>query len=375
MYLSLLEEETDLNNFYDEIKKIHPIGISVSDFNKNEIPKNVRNSIFLYNKAIENLKINSVDSAIIDLKKSLSHNSNFCEAIKLLGLCYAYRKDFSKAEKFFNKLRKYTIYSSVANDCLKELKAEKTASEALDAIRNAGRGNVISRQLKTISNIVFLKKCAVFLSAAIIITALSILAYKLHPNINIIWNKALNSKAAQNSSSKTNTEVKQKETEAKKYIQLTEDNKSLQTNLDNTKSELDNYKNKYDILLQLNNAEKLYKDGNYEKASGILLTLKNLTLDDTSKAKFDTLWKDIKSNTVWTIYNQANNLYKQGKYSEALPMLKIVQEIAPDQNLMPWILYQIGMCYKETNDSANALVYFQKVKTDYPNSKYAHYPN
>jgi len=37
---------------------------------------------------------------------------------------------------------------------------------------------------------------------------------------------------------------------------------------------------------------------------------------------------------------------------------------------MPWITFQIGMCYKETNDNVNALTYFNQVKDNYPKSKY-----
>nr|WP_246517442.1 tetratricopeptide repeat protein [Clostridium aciditolerans] len=40
---------------------------------------------------------------------------------------------------------------------------------------------------------------------------------------------------------------------------------------------------------------------------------------------------------------------------------------------MPWNLYQIGNCYKQTNDTKNAILYFEKVKNDYPNTEYARY--
>jgi outer membrane protein assembly factor BamD (BamD/ComL family) len=55
---------------------------------------------------------------------------------------------------------------------------------------------------------------------------------------------------------------------------------------------------------------------------------------------------------------------------EALPKLKIASEIDTNLDLMPWITFQIGMCYKETNDNANALIYFKQVKDNYPKSNY-----
>jgi tetratricopeptide (TPR) repeat protein len=349
-----------LNYFYDEMEKIHQLNINSSDLNKNGISKNVRKSIALYNRSIANFKVDNIDLAIVDLKKSLSYNSSFCESVKLLGLCYACKGKFSKAENFFKKLRKYNMYSSVANEYLKKVQVEKATSQALDAIRNVENCNVILKLLKSISNNIFSKKFAVLLTV-IIAAGLLVLGYRLYPSVKSMSNKAVTPKVAE------------KGVEDTKYIQLNNDYENLQANFENAKSELDNLKNKYDVTLQLNDAEKSYKGGDYEKTVQILLTLKNSNLEDTSKAKFDTLWNDLKSNAVWVIYKQGNNLYKQKKYTEALPKLSLVEEIGPDQELMPWILYQIGMCYKETNDPSNAIIYFQKVKSDYPNSKYAHY--
>lgn len=36
-------------------------------------------------------------------------------------------------------------------------------------------------------------------------------------------------------------------------------------------------------------------------------------------------------------------------------------------------MYQIGTCYKETNDYSNALIYFKQVKDKYPKTEYASY--
>ena len=91
------------------------------------------------------------------------------------------------------------------------------------------------------------------------------------------------------------------------------------------------------------------------------------------KSRFDKLWNSIKTNNVWTIYNEGNSLYKQGKYQEALPKLIKVEQIAPELGIMPWVLYQIGTCYKQTNDNKNALILFQKIKKDYQNTEYAGY--
>lgn len=366
-------------NFDYEIEKINPINISSEEFNSNEIPSNVRKSIALYNKSIINLKLKCVDLVITDLKKSLSLNPDFCEAIKFLGLCYVYTKDFNKAEKTFKKLAKYNIYTKLANEYLQELNAERTISKALDTIKGASSNSDNNRsKTKKTGNVA--KKCIVSFLIAVIIITISGLAYWNRSNIQGMFSKTENTEANKNK------ELEQQKAMNEKYNKINEENKKineenkkLQKDLESTKVEFDNYKNKdniknkNNIISMLSDAEKSYAEGNYEKALNNLIALKSLKLDDTEKSRLDKLWNNIKTNHVWTIYNEANKLYKQGKYQEALPKLIMVQNIAPELDIMPWVLYQIGTCYKQANDNKNALVFFEKVKKDYPNTEYAGY--
>lgn len=365
-------------NFNYEIEKINPINISDEEFNAHKIPNNVRKSIALYNKSIINFKISCVDLAITDLKKSLSLNPDFSEAIKLLGLCYVYKKDFDKAEKLFKKLAKYDIYTVSANKYLKEIKADRTVSKALDTIKNANSNSDNDRKRDSISKLpeysskikknknLTQKLVVSFLVTAIIITIAGA-AYWNRFNIQNMFNKS------QKAELEKNKELEQQKAISEKNKEMDEKQKRLQKNIEATKAELDNYKNKNNAISVLNDAEKFYSEGNYERALDNLITLKPLKLEDAEKSRFDKLWNSIKTNDVWTIYNQGNKLYKQGNYQEALPKLLKVQQVAPELEVMPWTLYQIGNCYKQTNDTKNALVYFQKVKNDYPNTEYAGY--
>lgn len=365
-------------NFNYEIEKIKPINISAEEFNAHNIPQNVRRSVALYNKSILNLKVDCVDLAIADLKKALSFNPDFCEAIKLLGLCHVYIKDFNRAEKIFKKLAKYDIYTMVATDYLEELKSERTVSKALDIIKNVSsnssnteKRNTSLKLHKSRSKVGnygdFPKKLAISVLVLTLISSIVCLVYWKHPNIQITSSKAKSTEV------KKSNELEQQKIANDKYTRMNEDYKKLQKNLETTKLELDNYKNNNNISSMLNDAEKSYNDGNYENALDNLITLKTLKLSDTEKARFDKVWNSIKTNGVWTIYNQANSLYKQKKYEEALPKLIKVEQIAPELDIMPWVLYQIGNCYKQTNDNKNALVLFEKVKKNYPNTQYASY--
>lgn len=304
-----------------------------------KINDNIIKSIILYNKAVSEIKTKDLDLAINDLKKALSYNQGFAEGMKLLGLCYVNNKEYKKAEKTFKKLVKYEIYSELAKEYIKKLLGEK----------NTGK----------------------------FIIGFSVITIVITGFIIIYWGPSM----LQTFSAKTESTNKLVNSEEKTDKNLDENNEftaitykeyeNIYKKLDATKFELENYKNKYDILLMLNEIEKSCKDENYEKAGNALLKIKNMKFDDETKIRFDELWLYIKTNGIWPIYNQGNRLYKEGKYQEALPNLKIVSEIDPNLELMPWITYQIGTCYKETNDNVNALVFFQKVKDNYPNSTYA----
>ena len=76
-----------LLNIRDELQFYPQINLTDLENNGTQIPDNIRNSVILYNKALENLRMGSEDIAIIELKKAISMNSTFYEAMNLLGLC------------------------------------------------------------------------------------------------------------------------------------------------------------------------------------------------------------------------------------------------------------------------------------------------
>lgn len=345
-----------------EMKNIQSINIKNMELNQYRINDNIRKSIILYNKSIAEIKTNNLDLAINDLKKALSYNRGFSEAIKLLGLCYVNEKKYRKAEKTFEKLAEYEIYDNLAKEYMKNLIIERTMSKTMDAIRRVNASS-IDKKKQFILTKHLRKKIIIGFSILIIVTIGFTITYR------VVSSLQTDSKKVQTINKVVDSE--QNKILAPKNTISYEDYKNIEEKLDSTKSELDYYKNKSDILSMLNEAEKSFNEGNYEKAANTLLNMKNIRFDDETKIKFDKLWKDMKTNALWTIYNQGNRLYKEGKYQEALPKLKIASEIDPNLDLMPWIIYQIGICYKETNDNNDALLSFQKVKDNYPKSKYA----
>ncbi|MVX63458.1 tetratricopeptide repeat protein [Clostridium chromiireducens] len=368
-------------NFDLEIKKAQPINIREMELKKHGINDNIKKSIILYNMAIGDIRKGKLELAINDLKKSLSYNKEFSDALKLKGLCHVNMKEYKKGEKIFKKLSKDLIYNELANEYIQSLITQKLIA----------KNNVIDiDEIKYIPNNDLKKSTSAKRSTGSIVIGLLIImtiitgagasrfySYniqgilgKIHGSFQDVLEKVQgNNNKAIDSEEETDRLLDESEGLDKENITY-EENKSVPQEIEASKVEADKNKSNEDIINKLNDTEKAFKDGNYEKAASNLISMKSINIDNESKKKFDKLWKDLNPNVLWDIYNQGNKLYKQKKYSEALPKLIIASEIDPNLYLMPWITYQIGTCYKETNDKVNALIYFKKVKENYPKSNY-----
>jgi tetratricopeptide (TPR) repeat protein len=359
-----------LKDFASEMKNMQPINIKNIEGSSYKINDNIRKSIILYNKSVAEIKFNNVDIAISDLKKALSYNKGFSEAEKLLGFCYANEKRYRKAISIFKRLAEDGAYGDLAEEYIKKAITEKNISKTMNTIEKVNIKSKGTRQ-SDLPKYISGKRIYIFAILVIGVTAASTYWY--------IHNKDLSFKKTDTvKEAAVSAEITEKTTEEKEIIPnlnniSNEKYKNIEVKLNQTELELEYYKNKYNNLSALNEVEKNLKDGYYEKAAKILIGVKNTDNDGETKTKFDNLMTELKAKGFWSIYNQGSKLFKDKKYNEALPKLIIASEIDPNAELMPWIIYQIGVCYKETNDSAKALESFHKVKDNYPKSQYASY--
>lgn len=70
------------------------------------------------------------------------------------------------------------------------------------------------------------------------------------------------------------------------------------------------------------------------------------------------------------IFQKAQTLFGEGKYQETVEKYKKLINEYPDSNLIDDALFSLGFCYKNLNDSGQALVSFERVIFDYPDSKH-----
>lgn len=89
----------------DELINFPPIDLDALSGKGKRFPENVCTAVALYNKAIERIKFNSSDIAIIELKKAVKVFPEFYDAILLLSLCYYAEDDKTKAINLLNSIR------------------------------------------------------------------------------------------------------------------------------------------------------------------------------------------------------------------------------------------------------------------------------
>lgn len=89
----------------DELINFPPIDLDALAGKGKRFPENVCTAVALYNKAIERIKFNSSDIAIIELKKAIKAFPEFYDAILLLSLCHYADDDKTKAINLLNTIR------------------------------------------------------------------------------------------------------------------------------------------------------------------------------------------------------------------------------------------------------------------------------
>lgn len=89
----------------DELINFPPIDLEALSGKGKRFPENVCTAVALYNKAIERIKFNSSDIAIIELKKAIKAFPEFYDAILLLSLCHYADDDKTKAINLLNTIR------------------------------------------------------------------------------------------------------------------------------------------------------------------------------------------------------------------------------------------------------------------------------
>ncbi len=374
----------DLIDLKSELQDYHLIDLQAIAERESDIPDGIRNSLILYNKAIESLKSGSEDIAVIELKKAVALNPNFHEAMNLLGLCYTYTQDYEKAAEIFDKVVKAEnnsikamnylnqMNSTVENPARKQ-KARKPSSNINQQTpapdvqsRSRSQSNPFDRNRLPGVRTMHKRNTGMIIVTGVICFALG-LVIMLLINPGNSKDKDLQSEYQTAADAKVSAAEERVAEADSKYEELSQENDKLKNDLNKALDEVDHYK----AVIKLNEVENLTAAQKYEEAADILLLMKTSSFTADELSRVEELRKKVMTSAAWTVYESGYKLYNNKKYEEALGKLGKVQVYNPTFERMDAVYYYLGRCSQQLNDSRNALAYFQKLLDNYPKSSYA----
>ena len=354
-----------------ELKDYLPIDFKSMEEGGSVISDNVKNSMVLYNKALGNLHSGNEDIAIIELKKAISMNPEFYEAMNLLGICYSETKEYSKASELFERIveaeknsvsaMKYLSQMSsndthaAVSEVRKKVKIDKAGQKAADNGAKKDTAPGIS-ELEEKKSRKFNVNYVNFVIVVLVISA----ALSLYAHYKSSVKSFDNTKV---------TSVTTEESYKSKFDALSVENGKLKSELDTALSDKEYYQN----TLALFQIEKLADDGKYEDAADQLLMMKTANFKDAEKEKLTNLMNLCMPRAAEAAFNEGNSLYGMKKYQEAAQKLNKVLQYGDGWNYNDNVMYYLGVCYKELDDSKNAIDIFQKLIDKYPKSNFAEY--
>lgn len=359
-----MDLKVELNNF-------KPINLEEIIQEDEKVPDNIRNSIFLYNKAIDSLKTGSEDIAVIELKKATSMNPSFNEAWNLLGICYSYIGDMEKASEVFSRVMKAESNSVLAMGYMQKLgltdtvpalaekQTKKTPDKPGDPLKRIRTSNTPKvekkggKQNKKQTLIYYLMIGTAFATGFLLAVAI----YFLIPEKEIIVPQPDQStiEAAVN---EAKAEYQVKADGLEKKID------SLQIEKESAIQQVDYYKSS----LKLYEIESLYRDKKYQDSADMLLLMKTVEFQNEEKEKFDGLYKTVMPLAAKSAYDQGYKLYNARKYPDSLESFEKVEMYDANYSRMDAVLYYTGRCHQFAQDSRTAIALFQKLVDNYPKS-------
>jgi len=358
-----MEMKVELQNF----KAINLEEIVQGDVH---LPDKVRNSIFLYNKAIESLKSGSEDIAIIELKKATAMNPQFYEAMNLLGTCYGYIGDKEKAAETFSKVIKAESNSILAMNYMQRLglsesaQSQKSKQEKQPAAQ-PGEPLKRIRTIKPVAPVNYMKKQTLINAAKIGagFAAGLLLAF-------IVFSTLPRNESEPPVQTPSTADTAVNDLKAKyesEYSELQNKYDLLQKDKESAMQQADYYK----ATIKLYDIDILVRNKKYEEAADTLLLLKTIEYKDAEKDMFNNLYESVMPLAAKAVYDEGYKLYNSRKYQDSLKKLEKVQVYDPQYKRMDAVQYYMGRCCQLLQDSRSAVALFQKLIETYPKSTYA----
>jgi len=346
---NLQEEDNDAYYFINEIQ------------NNQTYLDRLNTAIKKYNQSLRYIEQDSVDLAIIQLKKVISINSRFVQAYGLLALCYVKEEQTEKAKSILKRLLEIDQNNYVGRKYLNDLNAgqvsrNNTEEEKVGNAHLFDGPGLDEKKIKT-DNTMF-QFMGMFLGVLI---GLAVMFFLVMPN----------------KVEKKQQEIETRDREIAKLVQdketLTQDLMRIQTHLDAVTVESEE-KAKTSIQLeeQLVEVAKVVQALEFYVKDQMVEAADHLYRVDSSKLPEDET--DIYTNLVEMIYpvvaadawEAGYKKYRGRDYEAGISFLEVAYKYEKESDYADEVLYFMARCYHKLGETEKALTIYEKMLEVYP---------
>ena len=338
----------------------------------------INQTIKKFNIALNYCQQDSLDLAVIQLKKVLSLNSGFLKAHLLLALLYLKAGNYERAKIEAQKTLKLDTGNVMAKRYLKEadsmlipgesgkLVSDVAASETDDVIRYNSGNDLIIQPVKKNPITRTGSIWGIVLGAVLGIAAACFLI--LPQRI-----QSINS-SNQNRIAQISEESDAKSAQIKDYEQQI---RNLETQISGLQTQVTDYEGVDSTSAAMNalmSATSIYL-ADHSDIEGMTAALENFDLDAVQdsvsaefKALYDSLMSLVGKDLATSYYNNGYEAYKAEDYETAILNLK---KACQYDNTNVNSLYYLGNAYKESGDLDNAKTVYDAVVNNFPDTQSA----
>ena len=372
----------------DELVNFPVINLEALSKNK-KFPENVKTAVLLYNKALDRIKFNSTDIAMIELKKAIKLFPDFYDAILLLGLCHYSVDEKQKSISLLNTIRddeerrksfSYINYVVGKNSSgSKPIRYSENAEERQNShIRQRSsinnRGNTTSdrnnqgqqrrRNENTVNTKIILKNLLnnpmIFRIMLLVVGFLFVvgLIYGIFTLYSINKESSEDKTRIGELEVDKNTLMSQIEATEKKYQELRKNNTELFTN----------------YILDYLNELNVDSTNNYKTIVGIIYLLEqdNAVIPSEHAEIINMIKEENVERFTDIVYRTANNNYIEGenndrKMEDAIKEYESIIKYCPKFDETGTVLLNLGRAYVKVNNKDKAIETFKKLINEYPN--------
>ena len=320
----------------------------------------MNDAISMYNKSITYIKQDSIDIAIIQLKKSINLNPKLVEAYNLLCICFIYNKKYDIALKYVEKVLKIDINNKYARKYLSILKGNVKLKSPIikrnicNINENLGEFQELNIRKKRKSNIPYIqhnKKFSIIGSGEIIsffigvICASSLLLTLLLPSmIDTRDNEISNLK--------------------EKILMLENKNSSLERIEKIEETEVNIEEN----LKKLNEALYLGENQDFENCAKLLDEIKSDNFDDIAKEQLQNLINNVYPIASRIFFDKGKIEFINNNYEKAEEYLDFCLKISNNEDFVDDTLYYLGKIAESNMDYQLAKKNFEEIVNNFKDS-------